>query len=85
MAIQNTKYKHQPELEKPRAVSTLYTKIKTKQMNKYISLTLAILNTVMFGLYFTQPSTVELYEWITTPLFAALFIKIYITERNKTK
>jgi hypothetical protein len=40
-------------------------------MNKYISLTLAILNTVMFGLYFTQLTQVDL--------------KIYITERNKMK
>ena len=54
-------------------------------MNKYISLTLAILNTVMFGLYFTQLTQVEIYQWIMTALFAALFIKIYITERNKTK
>jgi len=54
-------------------------------MNKYISLTLAILNTVMFGLYFTQLTQVETYQWIMTPLFAVLFIKIYITERNKTK
>jgi hypothetical protein len=54
-------------------------------MNKYISLTLAILNTVMFGLYFTQLTQVETYQWIMTPLFAALFIKIYITERNKMK
>jgi hypothetical protein len=54
-------------------------------MNKYISLTLAILNIMMFGLYFTQPSMVELYQWIMTPLFAALFIRMYITERNKTK
>jgi hypothetical protein len=54
-------------------------------MNKYISLTLAILNIIMFGLYFTQLTQVETHQWIMTPLFAALFIKIYITERNKTK
>ena len=52
---------------------------------KYFSLTLAILNIVMFGLYFTQPSSVETYQWIITPLFAIFFTWRYIDERNKTK
>jgi hypothetical protein len=54
-------------------------------MNKYISLVLAILNTIMFGLYFTNTSHIEIYQWIVTPLFAAFFTYIYIKERNKTK
>jgi len=50
---------------------------------KYLSLTLAILNVVMFGLYFTQIERVEMYQWIITPLFAILFTWRYIDERNK--
>ena len=54
-------------------------------MNKNISLTLAILNTIMFGLYFTQLTQVETYQWILTPLFIVFFTHNYIVERNKTK
>lgn len=54
-------------------------------MNKKISLTLAILNTIVFGLYFTDTSRVEMYQWITTPLFIVLFTSQYVYERNKTK
>ena len=54
-------------------------------MNKYISLTLAILNTMMFGLYFTQLTQVETYQWILTPLFIVFFTHNYIVQRNKTK
>jgi len=52
---------------------------------KYFSLTLAILNALMFGLYFTQIERVETYQWIITPLFAIFFTHRYIVERNKTK
>lgn len=58
---------------------------KLKQMNKNISLTLAILNTIMFGLYFTQLTQVETYQWIITPLFIVFFTNQYMYERNKTK
>ncbi len=54
-------------------------------MKKHISLTLAILNVVMFGLYFTQIERVEIYQWVITPLFAIFFTSRYIDERNKTK
>jgi len=54
-------------------------------MKKHLSLTLAILNVVMFGLYFTQIERVEIYQWIITPLFAIFFTSRYIDERNKTK
>jgi hypothetical protein len=52
---------------------------------KYFSLTLAILNTVMFGLYLLDTSRVETYQWIVTPLYAIFFTYNYIVERNKTK
>jgi hypothetical protein len=52
---------------------------------KYFSLTLAILNIVLFGLYFTQIERVETYQWIITPLFVIFFTSRYIDERNKTK
>jgi len=52
---------------------------------KYFSLTLAILNALMFGLYLVDPSRVETYQWIITPLFAIFFTHRYIVERNKTK
>jgi hypothetical protein len=52
---------------------------------KYLTLALAILNTVMFGLYLVDPSRVETYQWIVTPLFAIFFTWRYIDERNKTK
>ena len=52
---------------------------------KYFSLTLAILNIVMFGLYLLDTSRVETYQWIMTPLYAILFTHNYIVERNKTK
>jgi hypothetical protein len=54
-------------------------------MNKNISLILAILNTIMFGLYFTQLTQVETYQWIMTPLFIVFFTNQYMYERNKTK
>jgi len=54
-------------------------------MNKNLALTLAILNTIMFGLYFTQLTQVEIYQWILTPLFIVFFTHNYIVERNKTK
>ncbi len=55
-------------------------------MNKEnVSLVLAILNVVMFGLYFTQIERVETYQWIITPLFVIFFTSRYIDERNKTK
>jgi hypothetical protein len=52
---------------------------------KYFSLTLAILNIVMFGLYLLDTSRVETYQWIITPLYAIFFTYNYIVERNKTK
>ena len=52
---------------------------------KYFSLTLAILNIVMFGLYLLDTSRVETYQWIVTPLYAIFFTYNYIVERNKTK
>jgi uncharacterized membrane protein YsdA (DUF1294 family) len=52
---------------------------------KYFSLTLAILNIVMFGLYLVDTSRVETYQWIVTPLYAIFFTYNYIVERNKTK
>jgi len=52
---------------------------------KYFSLTLAILNIVMFGLYLLDTSRVETYQWIMTPLYAIFFTHNYIVERNKTK
>jgi len=54
-------------------------------MNKNISLILAILNTIVFGLYFTQLTQVETYQWIITPLFIVFFTHNYIVQRNKTK
>ena len=55
-------------------------------MNKEnVSLVLAILNVVLFGLYFTQIERVETYQWIITPLFAMFFTSRYIDERNKNK
>lgn len=52
-------------------------------MKKYLSLTLAILNTLMFGLYFIQPSAVETYQWVVTPFFAVFFISRYLEERKE--
>jgi len=52
-------------------------------MNKHISLTLAILNTIMFVLYFTQLTKVEWYQWIITPLFIAFFTYQWNKERSK--
>ena len=52
-------------------------------MKKYISLTLAILNTIMFGLYFTNISHVEMYQWVVTPLFAAFFYIDYLNKRDE--
>jgi uncharacterized membrane protein YsdA (DUF1294 family) len=54
-------------------------------MNKNLALVLAILNTIVFGLYFTDTSRVETYQWIMTPLFIVLFTSQYMYERNKTK
>ena len=54
-------------------------------MNKHISLTLAILNIIMFLLYFTPLMKVELYQWIITPLFIAFFTYQWDKERNKRK
>jgi uncharacterized membrane protein YsdA (DUF1294 family) len=54
-------------------------------MSKNLALALAILNTVMFGLYLLDTSRVETYQWIITPLFAVFFTSRYIAERNKTK
>ncbi len=60
--------------------------IKLNNMNKEnVSLVLAILNIIMFGLYLTNPSRVEVYQWIITPMFAIFFTHRYITERNKNK
>lgn len=50
---------------------------------KYLSLTLAILNTMMFGLYILDTSRVETYQWIMTPFFAILFTIHYLQERKK--
>jgi hypothetical protein len=54
-------------------------------MNKNISLILAILNIIMFGLYLTNPSRVEVYQWIITPMFAIFFTVEYLNKRNKNK
>lgn len=52
-------------------------------MNKHISLTLAILNIIMFVLYFTPLTKVETYQWIITPLFIAFFTYQWNKERSK--
>lgn len=54
-------------------------------MNKNISLILAILNIIMFGLYFTDTSRVQTYQWIITPMFAIFFTTEYLNKRNKNK
>jgi uncharacterized membrane protein YsdA (DUF1294 family) len=58
---------------------------KINNMNKNLALVLAILNIIMFGLYFTDTSRVQTYQWIITPMFAIFFTHRYITERNKNK
>lgn len=54
-------------------------------MNKNLALVLGILNVIVFVLYFTNTSRVELYQWIITPLFAVLFIGTYLNARKNSK
>jgi len=49
---------------------------------KYLSLTLAILNTIMFALYFTNVSRVAGHQWVITPMFAVFFYVDYLNKRN---
>lgn len=52
---------------------------------KYLSLTLAILNIILFVLYFTNVSRVAGYQWVITPMFAAFFYIDYLNKRNENK
>ena len=51
-------------------------------MNKYLALTMAILNTILLILYFTNTSRVETYQWIITPMFIIFFTSGYLEQRK---
>jgi hypothetical protein len=52
---------------------------------KYLSLTLAILNIIVFALYFTNVSNVQGYQWVITPMFVVFFYIDYLDKRNENK
>jgi uncharacterized membrane protein YsdA (DUF1294 family) len=51
-------------------------------MNKNLALVLAIINIIMFGLYFIDTSRVQIYQWIITPMFAIFFTTEYLSKRK---